>query len=83
MWSVVAREVNFGMTVAYMISAEQSVKIATVASLAIHGHVPLGYLLEHTLLFTFYSTELVARLVHHLVGAGKVLELNSTMRART
>ena len=32
MWSIVAREVNFGMAVAYMISAEQRA-IETVASM--------------------------------------------------
>ena len=39
MWSVVAREVNFGMALAYMISAEQRAtryrKLETVASMNI------------------------------------------------
>ena len=70
MWSIVAREVNFGMAVAFTISAEQRA-IETVASM--HMDIPLRYLLEHTLLFKFSSTELVVRLVHHLVGASKVL----------
>ena len=53
MWNIVDREVNFGISVAYTISisAEQRA-IETVASI----DIPLGYLFENTLLFTFCST---------------------------
>ena len=51
MRSIVARGAIFGMAVSYMISAEQRA-----------GYILIGYLLEHTLFFTFYITELVVRL---------------------
>ena len=58
MWSIVAREVNFSMAVAFMISAEQrAIKIVVSTDKTL-----LGYLLEHTRLVAFRSTALVARL---------------------
>ena len=68
MQSVVARGVNFGMTVAYTISAEQSA-IETVASVDIpHSDICLNtpYLLRCTAPSYLCG-------VYHLVGARKVL----------
>ena len=44
MWSIVAREVNFGMVVAFMILAEQRAIETVVSADMSHS----GYLLEHT-----------------------------------
>ena len=76
MWSIVAREVNFGMAVAYMISAEQRA-IETVASMNIeycvrdisHSDICLNapYFLRSSATSQWYGQ------VHHLVGASKLL----------
>ena len=55
MWSIVARELNFGMTVVFVISISAKQRaMETVVSA--HIYILLGYLLEHTLLVAFCNT---------------------------
>ena len=56
MWSIIAREVNFGMAVDLMISAEQRYSYRNRRQ---RKYVPLGYLLEHTWRVACCSTALV------------------------
>ena len=79
MWSVVAKEVNFGMPVAYMIWAEQRATYIWLA-LALTHPTRTFALLEHNLLFTFCSTAVVVRLGAPLSRCLKS-SLNSILRA--
>ena len=74
MRSIVARGVNFGMAVAYMISAEQrAISLETVAKLSMNISWHSGICLNTSYFLRPSAPSYGYGWVHHLVGASKVL----------